>query len=356
LARVVIGLPAYENVDFLPEAVESLLAQTYRDFAIVVCDDSPSEAPGRLYARYAERDDRVHYERNPHRLGMIGNWRRTFERARELHPDAAFFAWASDHDAWHPRWLETLVAELETSRDVVLAYPMNIRIDETGRPLVTPWRFETREIGDVGERLATACRGMFAGDMVYGLHRVDSLPLAGVFRFVLLPDRLLLSELAIHGRFAQVPEILWYRRFTGVASLTRQRQAFFPDGVPAYAYLPWWLVHPAVMAYDLVVRGIGRPAISRADGASLAADFVGVNLRLEGHRKLQRAHAKLRKRIAPGRKLAAGAVGFGARRGWRGALAIQRSHHMVNQARAGGLTAVLRRGGAASPEMPSRTS
>jgi hypothetical protein len=49
-------------------------------------------------------------------------------------------------------------------------------------------------------------------------------------------------------------------------------------------------------------------------------------------------------------------VGFGARRGWRGALAIQRSHHMVNQARAGGLIAVLRRGGAASPEMPSRTS
>jgi glycosyltransferase involved in cell wall biosynthesis len=348
LARVVIGLPAYENVDHLPEAVESLLAQSYSDFAIVVCDDSLSGEPRALYEAYAERDGRVRYEHNSKRLGMIGNWRRTFERARELYPEAVYFAWGSDHDSWHPRWLETLVAELDASADAVLAYPMNIRIDGNGHPLVTPWTFETRDIADAAERLAIACRGMFAGDMVYGLHRMSALPLAGVFRHVLLPDRLLLSELAIHGRFVQVGEILWYRRFTGIASLSRQRAAFFPDGVPAYAYLPWWLVHPAVVGYDLVLRGVGRPAISRATGASLAADFVRVNLRLEGHRKLQRTHAKLRRRIAPGRKLAAGTVNYGAKRGWRGAVAVQRTHQMVNQARTGGLAAVRR--------VPSKTS
>jgi glycosyltransferase involved in cell wall biosynthesis len=334
MARAVIGLPAYENAELLPEALESLLAQTYTDFAIVVCDDSASDEPGRIAKRFAERDPRVHYERNPRRLGMVGNWRRAYERARELHPEAEFFAWGSDHDAWHPRWLERLVPLLDGHPAVVLAYPMNIRIGADGEPLVTPWRFDTLGIADVSERIGVASRGMYAGDMVYGLFRAEAHERAGVFRRVLLPDRLLLSELSIHGQFAQVPEILWFRRFTGIASLQRQRAAFFPEGAPGYSYLPWWLVHPAVLAYDLVVRGVGRPAVGRVAGVALSAQFVAVNLRLEGLRKVQRTHARLRTRVAPVQRLAAAVVSFGARRGWRGALAIQRAHHFVNARRA----------------------
>jgi glycosyltransferase involved in cell wall biosynthesis len=346
--RVVIGLPAYENAEFLPEALESLLGQTYPDFAVVVCDDSASEEPGRVVERFARRDPRIHYERNSDRLGMIDNWRRTYERARELHPDAEFFAWGSDHDAWHPRWLERLVPLLDGDPEVVLAYPMNIRIGADGAPLVTPWRFDTQGIADVGERMSVAARGMYAGDMVYGLFRAEAQGRAGVFRHVLLPDRLLLSEMSIHGQFAQVPEILWFRRFTGIASLKRQRAAFFPEGAPAYSYLPWWLVHPAVLAYELVLRGAGRPGIGRLAGASLAGQFVAVNLRLEGLRKVQRAHAKLRTRFAPARRVAGAAISFGARRGWRGPVAIQRAHHFVVEQ--GGVAALVRRRRLAHPD------
>jgi hypothetical protein len=333
MARVVIGLPLYEGDDYMPEALESLCAQTYRDFAVVACDDSLSAGPGDVLRALAARDVRFHYRRNETRLGMTRNWRRCFEVGRELHPEAVYFAWASDHDVWHPRWLEALVVELDEHPEAVLSYSMNIRIDGKGAALLTPWRFDTAGRCDLGERLRLAALGMFAGDMVYGLFRSDAQERAGVFRSVLLPDRLLLSELAVYGEFRQVPEILWYRRFAGIASLTRQRAAFWPQGTPPIGYLPWWLVHPAVLAYDLVLCGRARPQLGRAASLRVVAAFVVIDVRFEMLRKLKRAHGRLRKRIGRPRRAAGKAVQRAARRGFGPAVAVQNVHGRLRRLR-----------------------
>ena len=333
MPRVVIGIPLYENVDDLPEALESLLGQTFRDVAFVACDDSASAIAEAIIRRYAERDARLSYERNPRRLGMTANWRRVFERGRSMYPDAEYFAWGSDHDAWHPRWLESLVALLDAHPEAVLAYPQNIRISGAGEPLITPWRFDTAGVHEADKRLSIAAREMFAGDMVYGLFRAQAQERAGIFRSVLLPDRLLLSELAVYGEFVQVPEILWYRRFMGIASLQRQRAAFYPDGAPWHSYVPWWLTHPAVLAYNLAVLGRGEPEIGRTRGLALAASFVRVDVRFELLRKVQRAHARLRKRMNGPRRFAGRVVTVGAQRGWRWAVIVQRAHAGAAQTR-----------------------
>jgi hypothetical protein len=91
---------------------------------------------------------------------------------------------------------------------------------------------------------------MAAGDMIYGLFRADALRRVGGYRPVLVPDRLLLTELALLGTFVQAPEILWRRRFRGLANLERQRQVFWPAGAPAYARAPWWLQHVGALARE----------------------------------------------------------------------------------------------------------
>jgi glycosyltransferase involved in cell wall biosynthesis len=330
VTRVVIGLALYEGGEHMREAIETLIAQTYTDFAIVACDDSISDEPGDYVRQVAGRDPRFHYARNPSRLGMTGNWRRCFEVGRELHPEAVYFAWASDHDVWHPRWLEALVAELDAHPEAVLAYPMNVRIDAHDAPILTSWRFDTAGQGDIAQRLALAAHGMFAGDMVYGLFRVDAQERAGVFRSVLLPDRLLLSELAVHGEFRQVPEVLWHRRFSGIASISRQRASFWPCGTPLVGYAPWWLLHPAVLAYDLVILGRGRPKLGRCASVPVVAGFVVVDLRFEVLRKLRRFHGRFGKRIARPRRIAGRAVARAAKRGFGPAVRVQRAHKGVN--------------------------
>ena len=126
--RVVIGAPLYNHAAYLPEALESLLTQTQREFRLVCVDDHSTDATGEVVRSYAAHDSRIVYRRNPKRLGMIDNWRHAFDLAMEDSPDAEFFAWASDHDIWHPRWLQALVDVLEQCPDVVLAYPRNRRV------------------------------------------------------------------------------------------------------------------------------------------------------------------------------------------------------------------------------------
>jgi glycosyltransferase involved in cell wall biosynthesis len=290
--RVVIGATLYNHADDLPEALESLLIQSFRDFVLVCVDDQSSDATGEIVQRYAARDARIAYSRNTRRLGMIGNWRRAYELGMEQAPEAEFFAWASDHDIWHPRWLATLLGELDQHPDTVLVYPRNWRTGPDG--LMTdkrPWEFETAGVADQRVRFRQTMRHMSAGNMIYGLARADAIRRAGVFRHVLVPDRLLLMELALEGQFRQVPEVLWFRRWYGrIFSLSRQRRAFFPDGRPLYAYVPWWIGHATALTWILGVRGERRPRISRATGFRLGGRY----LRLAGLLHLRQQLKQLR--------------------------------------------------------------
>jgi glycosyltransferase involved in cell wall biosynthesis len=243
---IVFGLPAYNGERHLAEALESLLGQTRDDFAIVVADDCSSDRTPEIVQQYAAIDSRVVYERNETRQGLVGNWNRVASLARERFSGARYFAWASDHDVWHPSWLEALAGELDAHPEAVLAYPLAVRMTETGVEM--PSRddtFETAGVTDPLERFRRSIRQTTWGYRVYGLARSDALERCGPFPLALLPDRLHLTKLALEGEFRQVRRRLWYRRYAAAESMSlrRQRRAFFPRGAPASARLPWWLVH-----------------------------------------------------------------------------------------------------------------
>lgn len=269
--RVVLGMPAYDRPDTLARTIESLLSQTFDDFALVVIDDAPSARTRAIVEAYVGGGPPVTYEANPTRLGMIGNWRRVFQWARALYPDSEYFAWVSDHDLWHARWLETLVAVLDRHPEVVLAYPRHLQVTSGGvRWSAKEKAFETFGIGDRGERLRRSARYMLSGDMIYGVLRARALEAAGVFRRVITPDRQVLLALALYGQFRQVPDVLWYRELLHRFDLKRQRKAFFPDGVPTYAYLPPQVQHCATFIWDFAIRGRGRPTFGRFVGLRYA--------------------------------------------------------------------------------------
>jgi glycosyltransferase involved in cell wall biosynthesis len=249
--RVVIGAPLYGQARHVGEAVRSLLAQTYGDFALVLVDDGSPDDTVATVRDAAGDDPRVELVVNPRRQGMLVNTNRAYALARERHPQAEFFALASDHDVWDPRFLERLVGALDARPRAVLAYPLTERIDALGRVVSGSWRFTTEGVRDPRERLRRGLRRMVSGDMVYGLFRASALPPGRLYAPVLAPDRQLLAELALRGEFVQVEERLWRRRFVGLASLERQRQAFWPAGeAPRSARAPWWTVHTALAARE----------------------------------------------------------------------------------------------------------
>jgi hypothetical protein len=200
---------------------------------------------------------------------MIGNWRKAFDRSREIYPGSEYFAWVSDHDFWHPRWLEVLIGVLDEHPQVVLAYPQLQRVFRTRRRVISRLS-DTAGITSPADRLRAAVNGMTAGNCIYGLFRAGALAQAGVFRPVLAPDRQLLVQLSLLGEFRHVPEILWYREVAGVFSYERQRRMFFPTRIPLHTYLPANVQHFGVLLWDLCARGRGRPAFGRIAGARYA--------------------------------------------------------------------------------------
>jgi hypothetical protein len=247
--RVVLGMTLHNNARHLPEAAASILGQTYRDFRLFMLDDASSDETPRIAQALAASDERVTYCRHEQRAGMIPSWREVLDIALREHPAAEYFAWVSDHDRWYPRWLGELVRVLDSHSEVVLAYPMTQRMEPDGTSVEKdPRIFQTVGLNSAVQRWREFClRGVGSGDMVYGLMRISALRAAGVFRDVINPDRLLIAELTLQGQIQQVPEALWIRRRSAVASIERQRVTLLAGPTPHWFSWPATLQHARVI-------------------------------------------------------------------------------------------------------------
>jgi len=269
---VCLGLPLYNQTDFLETALDSLLAQSYSRFEVIIADDSTAELPGEIARRYASADARIRYLRNPTRKGMADNWKYCFSLAGH----ADYFAWVSDHDVWAPEWLATLVRTLEENPGRVLAYPTFMQINANGEPCGRkPARpFSTDGLGDARRALAVCRDARYFGKMVYGLYRVSALRKTGVFRRVLFPDVILLLELCLHGDFRQVDADLWHLRRLTDFSIARQKRTLFVHR-PWYILLPWPVVNTAVLAWNTALRPGTGGLRRRCLGLMIALLYLG---------------------------------------------------------------------------------
>jgi glycosyltransferase involved in cell wall biosynthesis len=278
--RAVFGLPAYNHAHKLREALDSLLSQTERDFRLIVSDDCSSDETALIVKEYSSKDDRLVYRRTEARLGYIANARRCFKLARALYPSTEFFAWASDHDVWHPRWLETLIHALDDNPDAVIASPLAYRIAADGS-IVSARMTRCMTVGEPRSfrRFSKTFDNISPGNMIYGLMRADAVEKAGVLPWQLLPDRLLLVLLSFYGTTVHVPEYLWYRRYAGLASIDRQIRASFLSSPPAHVRFPWWIGHTGYLFYHLVLFPRPDVPFGRVKGALYSVLYLLLSVR-----------------------------------------------------------------------------
>ena len=64
MPRVSIGLPVYNGARYLRECLDSLVAQTYRDIEIVICDNASTDDTESICREFALSDARIRYYRN----------------------------------------------------------------------------------------------------------------------------------------------------------------------------------------------------------------------------------------------------------------------------------------------------
>src|SRR5437016_3045710 len=77
--RVNIGLPVFNGERFMEEALESILAQTFEDFELIISDNASTDRTHEICERYCKKDPRIRFYRNERNLGAGWNFQHVFE-------------------------------------------------------------------------------------------------------------------------------------------------------------------------------------------------------------------------------------------------------------------------------------
>ena len=59
MAQISVIVPVYQVEAYLPQCIDSILAQTFRDFELILVDDGSKDRSGAICDEYAGRDERV---------------------------------------------------------------------------------------------------------------------------------------------------------------------------------------------------------------------------------------------------------------------------------------------------------
>jgi glycosyltransferase involved in cell wall biosynthesis len=255
--KVSIGLPVYNGEAYLRVAVDSILAQDYGDFELIISDNASTDSTAAICSEYAARDARVRYYRAPVNHGASRNFTFVFEQAR-----GEYFRWASHDDVLKPEFLRRCVEVLDQApASVVLVGPQVEVIGADGRPLggnITAEVLEARRPRP-HQRCAEVLRTVQWGSPQYGLYRTRALRRTSLIGPYFGSDYTLLLELALQGEIWQFPEVLFQKRFhPGVSILANKTDAelaawFSPSAAARHRF-----VSPMMYCGVEYVRAIAR--------------------------------------------------------------------------------------------------
>ena len=224
MVTVSIGVPVYNGEVYLGEAIEGLLSQTHKDLEVIISDNASTDATARIARDFAARDSRVRYYRNPTNIGAHPNYDRTFRLAT-----GKYFKWHACDDLCAPSYVEKCVAALESDPSAVLCQSRTILIDSAGEALIfDPERrhFTDRQrtvridgpdkhfagSHDPISRFRDTLFGAVSCQYIMGVMRTDVARKTGLLASYYASDRAQLIEMALRGRFLEVPEPLFFNR------------------------------------------------------------------------------------------------------------------------------------------------
>ena len=309
---VSIALPVYNGAAYLAETLDAILAQTYRDFELIVSDNASTDDTPAIVARYAAADPRVRAFRHAANRGAAWNFGYATALCR-----GRYVKHAAHDDVLAPTYLERCVAALEADPGAVLAYPLSVHVDDAGRRLpIGPGQGYRISLNLRSPKPHERWRGYHhncnehsGADPVFGLVRADAMARTRVIGSFIGSDLFLLAELALLGTFIEIPEELFFYRLHAASSVRsnprrENRGAWFdprnggklrnqlfhwewllrycdivaraPIGMReralCYAQMPRWIWrYRTRLAGDLIAAGAYLSSRRRADAAMAAA-------------------------------------------------------------------------------------
>jgi glycosyltransferase involved in cell wall biosynthesis len=205
---VSIGLPVYNGANFLRASINSILAQEYSDWELIITDNASTDETEAICREYAARDSRVQYVRNETNIGASGNYNKCFDLAR-----GTYFKWQAHDDECHPSMLGRCIEYLDAAPShVTMVYPLGELIDGSGKTITPVLDHIESHDSRPHRRLARVLWDLNMCDPVFGMFRSDYLRRTQLIGPFFGADYVLLGELAMLGEIHELPEVLFRLR------------------------------------------------------------------------------------------------------------------------------------------------
>ena len=123
---VSIIMPTYNCGRFIAESINSVLAQTYTNWELLIVDDCSADNTAEVVASF--KDPRIHYQRNERNSGAAGTRNTAIKLAK-----GRYIAFLDSDDLWLPEKLERQIAFMEKN-GYAFSYTNYEEIDDTSKP------------------------------------------------------------------------------------------------------------------------------------------------------------------------------------------------------------------------------
>ena len=203
-----VGMPVYNEVRFVGQAIDAVLKQDYSDLELIISDNSSTDGTREICEQYAKADERVTYIRHDENRGAAWNFAYVFHGCK-----TPYFMWAGSHDLINRSLISKCLPVLENDNETAVAYPQTQVINGSGDVIIerTQDAIDTRGEGLV-RRVSHIVKGLSRCDMLYGVFRTEILRKCRLGIVCRGTDHVLLMETSLHGAIAYIPEVLFVRR------------------------------------------------------------------------------------------------------------------------------------------------
>lgn len=239
LPQVSIGIPVYNGATHLRRTIESVLAQSFDAFELIISDNASTDGTWDICQEYAERDKRIRCVRQPRNLGANPNFNILFEMSQ-----GEFFKWTGHDDQLDHSFLERCVKALEASPDASIAYCGETYCDDEGNEVLRcddPYSIDGLE-PDVRFRQwmwDMDIKNQRRSDLVYGLIRSSHLRTTRLFRDTLATNKLLILELVVTGPVEYIEDVLVQRTPAPHRTIEQRMKRLSPTAQSG-GMLPFW--------------------------------------------------------------------------------------------------------------------
>lgn len=219
LRKLSIGLPVYNGEKFIKASINSILAQTFTDFELIISDNASTDKTEEICRAYAAQDSRIRYYRNDKNIGCSGNFNRVFELST-----GEYFKWVAYDDLHAPDFLEKCIAALDQDPSIILCHSQAYFIDEQEKFLQT-YDIKCNTNSSKPSQRFHELLIKHLCYQIYGVIRASalrSIPPMGSYAHA---DGILLLRLGLLGRFYEIPEYLFFPRNHPQQSMS----LFFPN-------------------------------------------------------------------------------------------------------------------------------